>query len=80
LIHPQHQLNLIERKIVSASFVGGHASFLFFFVKSQDPKGQMKFQQVPAIPAIAVDGLAHGVACLQFLDSNLEVLHFVKEV
>jgi hypothetical protein len=29
----------------------------FFFVKSQDPKGQMKFEQTPNIPAIAGDGL-----------------------
>jgi hypothetical protein len=27
---------------------------------------------------IAGDGLAYGVVCLQFLDSSLEVLHFVK--
>ncbi len=36
----------------------------------------MKFERTPAIQAIAGDGLAYGVgsvACLQFLDSSLEV-------
>jgi hypothetical protein len=41
-----------------------------FFVKSQDPKGQMKFERTPDIPANAGDGLAYGVFCLQFLDSG----------
>jgi hypothetical protein len=66
-------LNFDERKVVTASFIGACAGFLFFFVKSQDPKGQMKFERTPDIPAIAGDGLAYGVACLQFLDSSLEV-------
>jgi len=34
--------------------------FPFFFVKSQDPKGTMKFERTPDIPVIAGDG----VACL----------------
>ncbi len=50
----------------------------FFIVKSQDPKGQMKFEWTPDIQAIAGDGLAYGVACLQFLGSSLEVQPFVK--
>jgi hypothetical protein len=29
------------------------------------------FEQTPDIPAIAGDGLAYGVACLQFLDFSL---------
>jgi hypothetical protein len=57
---------------------GGLAGFLYFFVKSQDPKGQMKFERTPAIPAFAGDGLAYGVACLQGLDSILEFQNFVK--
>ncbi len=52
----------------------------FFFVKSQDPKGKMKFERTPDIPVIAGDGITYGVACLQFLDSSLEVWHFVKEI
>jgi hypothetical protein len=66
-------LNLAERKVVTASFVGGSACFLFIFVKRQDPRGQMKFERTPDVPAIAGDGLASGVPCLQFLDSSLEV-------
>ena len=73
MICPQSQLNFVVRKIVTASFVGGSAGFLFVFVKSQDPKGQMKFEQTPDIPAIAGDGLAYAVANLQFLDCGLEV-------
>jgi hypothetical protein len=45
----------------------------FFFVKSQDPKGKLKFEQMPDIPVLASDGITYGVACLQFLDSSLEV-------
>jgi hypothetical protein len=45
----------------------------FFLVKRQEPKGQMKFEQSPDIPAIAGDGLAYAVPCLHFLDSSLEV-------
>jgi hypothetical protein len=30
----------------------------------------MKFEQLPDIPAIAGDGIAYGVACLQFFDSS----------
>jgi hypothetical protein len=33
----------------------------------------MKFEQLPDISAIAVDGIAYGVACLQFLASSLDV-------
>ena len=44
-----------------------------FFVKSQDPKGTMKFERMPDIPVITGDGITYGVACLQFLDSSLEV-------
>jgi hypothetical protein len=32
------------------------------------------------IPAIAGDGIAYSVAYLQFLDSSLEVWHFVKGI
>jgi hypothetical protein len=46
-------------EIVTVSFVGGRA-VSFFFVKSQDPKGTMKFERTPDIPVIAGDG----VACL----------------
>ncbi len=60
--------------------VGGRTGFLFFFVKSQDPNGKMKFERTPDIAVIAGDGITYGVACLQFLDSSLEVLHFVKEI
>jgi hypothetical protein len=49
-----------KRKIVTVSFVGGRAVSYYFFVKSQDPKGTMKFEQTPDIPVIAGDG----VACL----------------
>ncbi len=48
----------MERKVVTASFVGGSAGFLFVVVKCQDPKGQMKFESTPDIPAIAGYGLA----------------------
>ncbi len=56
--------------------------FHIFGVKSQDPKGQMKLERTPTIPASAGDVLAYGVACLQreFLDSSLEVRHFVKGI
>jgi hypothetical protein len=72
-------LDLVGRKFVSAFCVWGSAGFLLFFVKRQDPyfdsipKGQMKFEQTPDIPAIAGDGLAYGVPCLQFSDSSLEL-------
>jgi hypothetical protein len=33
----------------------------------------MKFERLPDTPAIAGDGIAYGVACLQFSDSSLEV-------
>ncbi len=57
---------LVERKVVTALCVGGRAGFLFFFVKSQDPKGTMKFEGTSDIPVIAGDGITFGVACLQF--------------
>ncbi len=38
----------------------------------------MKFEQTPDITAISGDGRTYGVACLQFLDSSLDVQHFVK--
>jgi hypothetical protein len=44
----------IERKVVTALCVGGSAGFLFFFVKSQDPKCKMKYEQMPDIPVIAM--------------------------
>ncbi len=59
----------VERKVVTAICVGaviGSTGFLFFFVKSQDPKGKMKFERTPDIPVIAGDGISYGVACLQF--------------
>jgi hypothetical protein len=63
LINPQHQLNFVGVKLVTA---WGQFGFPIFFVKSQDPKGQMKFERTPAIPAIAGGGLAYGVACFRF--------------
>ncbi len=51
----------------------GPYRFPFFLVKSQDPKGKMKFEPTPDIPVIAGDGITYGVACLQFLDFSLEV-------
>ncbi len=74
LIRTKHQLSLDERKVVTSC--GSSASFLLFLVKSQDPRGKMKFDWTPDIPG---DGLAYGVACLSFLGSSLEVWHFVKE-
>ncbi len=62
----------VERKAVTALCVGGRTGFLFF-VKSQDPKGKRKFELTPDILVIAGDGISHGVACLQFLYSSLEV-------
>jgi hypothetical protein len=44
--------------------VGAVLVSYFVLVKSQDPKGKMKFEQTPDMPAIAGDGLAYGVACL----------------
>jgi hypothetical protein len=60
--------------------VGVHTNFLFCFVVSQDPNGKMKFERTPDIPVIAGDGITYGVACLQVLDSSLEISHFVKEI
>ncbi len=54
----------VERKVVTALCVGGQTGFLLFFVKSQDPKGTMKFERTPDIPLIAGDGITYGVACL----------------
>jgi hypothetical protein len=62
----------VERKVVTALCVGGRTGFLFF-VKCQDAKGKMKFKRTPDIPVIAGDGITYGVACLQFIDSSLEV-------
>ncbi len=62
----------VERKVVTALCVGGRTGFPFF-VKSQDPKGKMKFERTPDIPVIAGDGITSGVACIQFLDSSMEV-------
>jgi hypothetical protein len=45
----------------------------FCFVKSQDPKGKMKFERTPAVPVIAGDGITYDVACFKFLGSSLEV-------
>jgi hypothetical protein len=73
LIRPHHQWNFVERKLVTALCVGGSAGFLFSFCEEPSSKGQMKFERLPDIPAIAGDGIAYGVACLQFLDSSLEV-------
>ena len=78
LIRTQHPLNFVEGKTVTASFVGGCSGFLFCFVKSQDPKSQMKFERTPGIPANAGDGLAYGVACLKYFYSGLVVWYFVK--
>jgi hypothetical protein len=64
LIRSHHRLIFVERKVVTASFVGGHAVTLYFCVKSQDPKGKMKSERTPDIPVIAGDGITYGVACL----------------
>ncbi len=37
----------------------------------------MKFGRKPDILAIAGDGLAYGVTCMQILDSSIEVWDFV---
>jgi hypothetical protein len=65
----------VERKVVTALCVGGRTCFLFFCEepRSKIPKGKMKFEPMPDIPVIAGDGITYGVACLQFLDSSLEV-------
>ncbi len=51
----------------------GAVPVLYFFCEEPRSKSQMKFERLPDIPAIAGDGIAYGVACLQFLDSSLEV-------
>ncbi len=71
-----HSINWISLR-ENCNCLGEVQVSLFFFVKSQDLKGQMKFKWTPDIPVIAGDGLAYGVACLQFLDSSLEVWHVV---
>ncbi len=69
-----HSINVIERKLVTVSFVGGRACFLLF---CEEPRSncQMMFERTPDIPAIAGDGLAYGVpvACMQILDTSVEV-------
>ncbi len=54
----------VESKVVTALCVGGRTGFLFFFVKSQNPKGTMKFERMPDILVITGDGITYGVACL----------------
>ncbi len=44
-----------------------------FLCEEPRSKDQMKFEQLPDIPAISGDGIAYGVACLNFLGSSLEV-------
>jgi hypothetical protein len=44
----------------------------FFFCEEPRSRGPNEFEQTQDILAIAGDGLAYGVACLQFLDSSLE--------
>ncbi len=52
----------------------GAVPVFYFFCDEPRSKGQMKFEErLPDIPAIAGDDIAYGVACLQFLDSSLEV-------
>ncbi len=66
LIRPQYRLIFVERKVATASFVGARGTpcrYPFFFVKSQDPKGKMKFERTPDIPVIAGDVIIYGVAC-----------------
>jgi hypothetical protein len=48
---------------------------LVFYLFCEEPrsKSQLNFELWPDIPAIAGDGIAYGVASLQFLDSSLEV-------
>ncbi len=50
----------------------------FFFCEEPRSRGPNEFEQTQDILAIAGDGLAYGVACLQFLDSSLEAWHFVR--
>jgi hypothetical protein len=57
-------LIFVESKVVTALCVGGRTGFLFFIVKSQDPKGAMKFERMQDIPVITGDGITYGVACL----------------
>jgi hypothetical protein len=60
LIRPQHRLNFVERKVVTAFLLGAVPLSYFFLVKSQDPKGKMKFERTPDIPVIAGDGIVYG--------------------
>jgi hypothetical protein len=57
----------IERKNVTPYVLGAArpppVSYIFF-VKSQDPKGKMKFERMPDTPVIAGDGITYGVACM----------------
>ncbi len=46
----------------------------YFFCEEPRSKGKMKFEQMPDIPVMAGDCSAYGVACLQCLDSSLEVV------
>ncbi len=76
-------IEFIEGKIVTASFVFGSAKPLlvsFFFCEEPRSKGQMKIEWTPDIPVITGDGLAHDVACLQILDSSLEVWDLIEEI
>jgi hypothetical protein len=59
-------LIFVEGENLSASFVGGNTGFQFFFAKSKDPKGQIKFEQTPDIPPIARDSLAYCVTFCSF--------------
>jgi hypothetical protein len=61
------------RENLKLPYALGAVQGFYFFCEEPRSKGQMKFEQLPDIPAIAGDGIAYGVACLQFLDSSLEV-------
>jgi hypothetical protein len=61
------------REKLKLPYVLGAVPVFYFFCEEPRSKSQIKFKQLLDIPAIASDGITYGVACLQFLDSSLEV-------
>ncbi len=54
----------------------GAVQVSYFFVKSQDPKGKMKFERTPDIPVIAGDGITYGVWLVcSFKILQLQIIH-----
>jgi hypothetical protein len=43
-------------------------------------QNNLESRNYTAVPAIEGDGIAYGVACLQFVDPILEVQHFVEGI